>query len=492
MRLNGRGVMRCIQDAAFLEHFRCPSRYAEFAVDDREPSECRFEQPWPDITDPLCDLTARVMWGNDVLRLPFSPRRVVAHLRGEEYVGTSYGSRSPAVVAEAYYWMRPLLPVGIRRHLQRAALRNWQNTTFPAWPVDTTVERVFDTLMWLSLKHHRLDRIPFVWFWPEGRQSCVVMTHDVETSGGLAYVPELMDLDESYGIRSSFQLVPEERYRFDERFLEAIRKRGFEVNVHDLNHDGRLFSSREEFERRVVEINRYGREFKAEGFRSAVLYRRLAWLEALEFSYDMSVPNSGRLEAQDGGCCSILPFSIGRLVELPVTTTQDYALFHILRQYSIDLWKQQVARISERHGMANFIVHPDYVVERNARSTYERLLAFLKEFAVESRAWLALPGEVAHWWRQRNQMTLVPDGNQWKVEGPGSARARVGYASLDGNRISYRLQAVFLPVAWDDWSVVLESPVAAVVVGVVLIVSFFSDLFRSPMRLPVARDATSL
>lgn len=473
------------QDAAFLEHYRCPIQYAVFAVNGHHSSDCRSEHVDPDITNPLCDLTTGVTWGNDAVRLPFLPHRVVARLRSEEYVGSRNGRRAPAVITDAYYFVRPLLPAGIRRHLQRAVLRNWQEATFPVWPVDTTVERVFDTLMWISLKHHRLDRIPFVWFWPEGAPSCVVMTHDVETSAGLAHVPELMDLDETYGIRASFQLVPQQRYRVDDILLDAVRTRGFEVNVHDLNHDGRLFSSRKEFDRRVVEINRYGREFQAEGFRSAVLYRRLAWMEALEFSYDMSLPNNGSLEAQRGGCCSILPFSVGRLVELPVTTTQDYAVFHLLRQYSIDLWKQQVALITERHGIASFIVHPDYVAEPRARSTYETLLGFLKEVGQQSRSWFALPGEVARWWRQRNQMTLVPEGDQWKVEGPGSDRARVGYATLDGNRVMYRLQGMFLPLAWDEWSTLFESPVEALAVGVtVLTGSLLYRLFKSPSGLP--------
>src|SRR4030095_14218853 len=206
-----------------------------------------------------------VAWCDDAIRLPFSPRELVGNLRHENYVGSN-GARSSQAVSNAYYLLRPLLPIAIRKHLQRAILRNGSRNGFPNWPVDTTVERLFETLMWLSLKRHNVDSIPFVWFWPDGFQSCAVMTHDVETSRGLQFIPQLMDLDEAYGIRASFQLVPEERYSVGHCTVAAIRKLGLEVNVHDLSHDGRLFSSREEFERRVVEINRYGREFQAEGF----------------------------------------------------------------------------------------------------------------------------------------------------------------------------------------------------------------------------------
>ena len=50
---------------------------------------------------------------------------------------------------------------------------------------------------------------------------------------------------------------------------------------------------------------------------------------------------------------------------------QDYALFHLLNDYSATLWKQQMAIITENHGLASFDIHPDYITERRARATYE-------------------------------------------------------------------------------------------------------------------------
>ena len=39
-------------------------------------------------------------------------------------------------------------------------------------------------------------------------------------------------------------------------------------------------------------------------------------------------------------------------------------------------------------------------------------------------------------------MKLVPDGSSWRVTGPGSERARVAYARLDGGRVVYELSAL--------------------------------------------------
>src|SRR5262249_52006779 len=151
------------------------------------------------------------------------------------------------------------------------------------------------------------SRLPFVWFWPEGAPSAVILTHDVETIAGRDACTWLMDTDEACGFKASFQLVPEGRYEITPSFREGIRQRGFEVNIHDLNHDGRLFDERDEFRRRAHRINGYAQEFGARGFRSGVLYRRPEWFDALHVAYDMSIPNAGHLEVQRGGCCTVMP-----------------------------------------------------------------------------------------------------------------------------------------------------------------------------------------
>jgi hypothetical protein len=292
----------------------------------------------------------------------------------------------------------------------------------------------------LLLKAHAVDRIPFIWFWPEGASSCTILTHDVEASSGRDFCSRLMDLDDSVGIKSSFQIVPEERYAIPDGFLHDMRQRGFEINVHDLNHDGRLFADRRVFLQRASRINRYGREFAALGFRSGSLYRNLDWFEALDFSYDMSVPNAAHLEAQPGGCCTVMPFFIGKTLELPVTATQDYSLFHILRDYSISLWKQEIALIMEKHGLTNLIVHPDYIVDARAQDVYRALLDYLAQLRSDRTTWIALPRDVDQWWRQRSRMTWNREGRDWRIEGAGRRRARIAYASLDHGRIVYSLE----------------------------------------------------
>ena len=327
----------------------------------------------------------------------------------------------------------------MRKHLQKVHLRNWDQRPFPQWPVDSSIDNLFEKLLLLCLRQSGSRRIPFIWFWPEGKSACAVMTHDVETRTGRDFCSSLMDIDDAYGIKASMQVIPEKRYSVSPEFLDSLRSRGFEVLVHDLNHDGHLYENREQFLERAVKINAYGRQFGAEGFRAAVLYRKQLWYDALQYSYDMSVPNCAHLDPQRGGCCTIMPYFIGDIVEIPVTCIQDYSLFHILNDYSIDIWKRQTAMILAKHGLMSFIIHPDYVITPRQRAVFEGLLGLLDGMRRDHNIWIAIPGDVNRWWRQRAQMRLVECNGSWRIEGPGADRARIAWASEADGQLSFSI-----------------------------------------------------
>ncbi len=221
--------------------------------------------------------------------------------------------------------------------------------------------------------------------------------------------------------------------------MATIRERGFEVNVHDLKHDGHLFENHGQFLRSAARINAHAQRFGSRGFRSGALYRNQNWYGAFSFSYDMSVPNVGHLDPQAGGCCTVLPYFVGEVLELPVTTTQDYSLFNILGTYSLDLWREQIRQIIEQNGLISFIVHPDYLDNTEAKNTYAALLEHLVELRSASGLWTALPGEVDVWWRQRSQM------NWCRTETDGASKERaqsarwLRYATLSNDTIKYSL-----------------------------------------------------
>lgn len=448
-------------NSSLTSYYRCPEQFLRFAVADGADgtagyflfgrdatcyARLRGHAPAPQPNALLPDVSDDVVIDDGAVLLPFDPCEAAANLQREIYVG-EWRAGSASAAARMYYFVRPMLSVGVRRHLQKFHLRGWDKLAFPRWPVDCSVDNLFARLMLLALASSGAAAIPFIWFWPEGHSACALMTHDVETHVGRDFCPTLMDIDDACNIKASMQVVPEDRYTVTPEFLASLRARGFEVVVHDLNHDGHLYRDRAQFLERAARINNYLREFETEGFRAAVLYRKQVWYDALECSFDMSVPNVAHLDPQRGGCCTVMPYFLGDIVELPVTTIQDYTLFHILNDYSIDLWKQQTAMILEKHGLMSFIIHPDYVMEARQRQVYESLLHYLNELRSDHDVWITTPGEVNRWWRQRAAMTLVRQGDGWAITGEGSERARLAWASEREGRLVVTLDssAQYLP-----------------------------------------------
>jgi hypothetical protein len=425
-----------------VQHYRCPERYADL-VPKREfllrlrkdvfDSYFRALSASGDERSVADECSATQLLGK--------AEQAIQDLRYERYASNSDDNILRSRVADVYYFFRPILLRAIRKHIQRAYLSGWTKLTIPHWPIDTTVDDLLGQLLLGMLRSEGTTKpIPFVWFWPDGASSCAIMTHDVETETGLKYCASLMDIDAAFGIPASYQIVPEDRYHASAAFIDEVKRRGFEVNVQDLNHDGLLFRDEREFRRRAKKINAYADKFGARGFRSAALYRNHDWLTALTFEYDMSVPNVAHLDPQRGGCCTVLPYFIDHILELPVTMTQDYSLFHILNQYSMDLWKQQIELIRQKNGLISFITHPDYLINEAARSVYRQLLSYLAALREDERVWIATPGEVNDWWRQRAQLRVVEDGTDWRIVGVGSERARIGYAEEQMGQLALSVQ----------------------------------------------------
>jgi hypothetical protein len=127
------------------------------------------------------------------------------------------------------------------------------------------------------------------------------------------------------------------------------------------------------------------------------------------------------------------------MLELPVTTTQDYTLFHILKEHSIALWKSQTELILGKHGLVSFIIHPDYVMERDTNSIYRELLVYLVNLREQQNVWCALPSDVDSWWRARSKMSVVEDGDSWRIEGDDAGHAALAYAKNVNGALVYEL-----------------------------------------------------
>jgi hypothetical protein len=159
------------------------------------------------------------------------------------------------------------------------------------------------------------------------------------------------------GIQTSFNFVPE-RYSVSSQLRHNLNSNGFEVGVHGLYHVGKLYKSKELFQRRAKRINHYLKDWNAIGFRSPSMHYNLEWIHDLNIEYDASTFDTDPFEPWTQGVRMIFPFRVSNdstqsgYVELPYTLPQDFTLFVLMKQKNIDIWKKKLDWIVEQGGMA--------------------------------------------------------------------------------------------------------------------------------------------
>jgi peptidoglycan/xylan/chitin deacetylase (PgdA/CDA1 family) len=296
-----------------------------------------------------------------------------------------------------YYILKPLLPRKLTCFLRQHYQNPEQVARLISWPIeDHYVRFLWNVLTEVSKSMH--DFVKPNPIWPNGYSFAFILTHDVEDAEGQKFIPAVADLEEEFGFRSSFNFVPE-RYPIDWGLIDDLRQRGFEIGLHGLNHDGKLFGSRKEFERRAARINHYLKEFNAVGFRSPLTLRNPEWMQELDIEYDLSFFDTDPFEPIPGGTMNVYPFFIGNFVELPYTLVQDYTLTDVLNESTPSLWLDKVEFLREVQGMALLNAHPDYLKSPKRFMIYS---TFLNAMYVQGNAWHVLPRDVARWWQTRS------------------------------------------------------------------------------------------
>ena len=308
-----------------------------------------------------------------------------------------------------YYILKPYLPWHVRIALRRIVARRKRTKSGAIWPINEAA-----------------GHPPAGWpGWPEGKKFAVVLAHDVEGPDGLARCMELAKLELELGFRSSFNFIPEGQYQVTPELRAWLTDRGFEVGVHDLNHDGHLYSSPQGFMKKARRINQYLREWGAAGFRAGFMLRNLHWVHQLDIQYDASTFDTDPFEPQPDAAGTIFPFWIktptgtngtagtptappfpttsrGGYCELPYTLPQDSTLFMLLQERTNEIWRKKLDWVAGRGGMVLLNVHPDYLpIQGDARSSpltvrdhYIDLLKYLSKTYGQSY-WHVLPRDMA-------------------------------------------------------------------------------------------------
>jgi hypothetical protein len=296
------------------------------------------------------------------------------------------------MIKKIFYIIKPFIPRKLQLYLRRKIILSKLPGYKDVWPILKGSEKKPDN--WKG--------------WPDGKKFAVILTHDVEHKNGYEKVLKLMELENDLGFVSIFFFVPERDYKIEKSLLEKLRTNGFDYGVHGLNHDGKLFSSEEEFLRRSKKINYYLKEWGAVGFRAPAMHHNLDWIGELDIEYDLSTFDTDPFEPQPDGVETIFPFWVpnkrhknGGYWELPYTLPQDFTPFVLMREKTIKIWQEKTDWIAKNGGMVLVNVHPDYVnfdknkeLEKFPVSYYSDFLEFIKK-NYEGKYWNELPKQVA-------------------------------------------------------------------------------------------------
>jgi hypothetical protein len=293
-----------------------------------------------------------------------------------------------------FYNIKPFIPRSLQIAIRRQIVFRKRKLVSHVWPIDESAAKP-----------------PKGWSgWPDQKKFALVLTHDVDTDVGHEKCLELTQVEQNMGFRSSFNFVPE-KYSVSPELRNYLAENGFEVAVHGLIHDGKLFSSRKIFSERAIRINHYLKEWKSVGFHSPSMHRNLEWIHDLMVEYDQSTFDTDPFEPQPDGVRTIFPYWVQHhsikkgYVELPYTLPQDHCLFVIMKERDIKIWKKKLDWIVEKGGMALLNLHPDYMnfnckkqgIEEYPAAYYEEFLAYVKS-KYEGQYWHVLPKEMARFW----------------------------------------------------------------------------------------------
>lgn len=337
--------------------------------------------------------------GDGTVRIPFDPDEAYGFFISERWRDHAVMPALSAGQLACYYRVKNLFPRSWLLAARRMLVR-WKGLPdFPDWPLDDNVVQLvrFYALCLLAAADEK--ELEFRWFWPDRHRAALMLTHDVESADGLRLAVELADVEQERGFRSSFNVVGAQ-YPIDYGIVRELDERGFEIGLHGLHHDRSLFSSRREFERQLPSLRGAAVALGATGFRSPATHRVVDWLSELPVEYDTTMFHSDPYEPQPGGCCTLWPFHLGPIVELPYTLPQDHTLFTLLRERSVETWLRQVDAIEARFGLVHCLSHPDpgYLGDADKRAFY---VEFLDAVGERHLVWRALPRDIAAWWRRR-------------------------------------------------------------------------------------------
>ncbi len=245
--------------------------------------------------------------------------------------------------------------------------------------------------------------------WPNGYRSAAAITFDVQTVEQ-EHLTDLMDALKSRSMNATFFVVA--GYIQEKPGLLTVL-RDYEVASLGWYHaDWKAAELTEEFQR--AEIGRAhewlsGARFRVRGFRAPYLKSNKETLDILEelgYAYDST------------SYYGFLPYRVGNIVEIPLSVNYDlYWDERSVRAATMPTFLSFKKSLDEG-GLFVFYSHINRI-----QPHFEDFTALL-DFVRRDDVWVATCGEIADWWRIRENLQISTSGNAITVWNKGNTIAK--------------------------------------------------------------------
>ena len=133
-----------------------------------------------------------------------------------------------------YYFIKPFLFRSIQLNFRRRIVKEKLLEYVDIWPLDESSRKSLDS----------------IYTWSNNKKFAIILTHDVDKKRGHEKCRTLINIEENIGFRSLFNFILK-KYKVDAKLQKQIVSAGFEIGVHGLYHDEKLYKSRKVFHKRA-------------------------------------------------------------------------------------------------------------------------------------------------------------------------------------------------------------------------------------------------
>jgi hypothetical protein len=325
------------------------------------------------------DIAAQTGSGNEVVQFPIDLVRcskiLDSAMNPRKSIAYNLLTNLPFEYKQAPFWLRRIFLKSRRIDFDLSA----------HLAIDVAREKIRRSLEMLGVELQRKD------------QPIFIVTHDIESEGGLQRSLSLKAVEERLDM-SSIWFLPSNEYPIKKAVAKDLAE-GSIIGSHDVRHDGKLLhiQSREKLIRRLVQSRLrlteiFGEQIRC--FRSPLLQFKEGLLSALEeagYDSDFSLPcwePVYPMTMKGFGIQSTMRFRVGRVLEFPLTLFQDHQVLSVLgmnTQEAIGFWAVQAKLVDSIGGDMVLLIHPDYAFGRDT-SKYRELLETLSEVRAVTQA----------------------------------------------------------------------------------------------------------